>query len=37
MPLSISLDENLITELAAKFDLRTPNVDALRTLITHLE
>lgn len=37
MPLPISLDENLITELAAKFDLRTPNIDALRTLITHLE
>lgn len=37
MPLNISYDENLIAQMTAKFDLRKPNVEALKAIVRRLE
>lgn len=37
MPLNISYDENLIAQMEAKFDLRQPNVEALKAIVRRLE
>lgn len=37
MSLSISYDENLIAQMKSKFDLRAPNVEALKAIIRRLE
>lgn len=37
MTLHISYDENLIAHMQAKFDLREPNVEALKKIVTALE
>ena len=35
--LNLSFDENLVAELTAKFDLRTPNAEALADLVKRIE
>ncbi|GAB3946451.1 DEAD/DEAH box helicase [Corynebacterium tapiri] len=37
MPLNVTVDDNLLAEIEAKFDLRKPNAEALRTVVENLE
>ena len=37
MALHVSYDENLVEELSSRFDLRTPNREALASLIQRLD
>ncbi|AHI23918.1 DEAD/DEAH box helicase [Corynebacterium vitaeruminis] len=37
MSFAVSYDENLVAELATRFDLRTPNVEALSALVKRIE
>ena len=37
MALHVSYDENLVEELSSRFDLRTPNREALTQLVKRLD